>query len=95
MDVFSEYVHKIYSIKSNPINNTQKSMAKSLLNNLLGRFGINLEKSITDVVSTRPFDRIGSMNKILSYKIISDDRILVNYVPNLYREVIESHGLYS
>jgi hypothetical protein len=37
----------IIYIKSNTSNNTQESMVKSLLNSLLGIFGINLEKPIT------------------------------------------------
>lgn len=41
IDVFKQYMNKVYNIKSNPLNPSQKSRAKSLLNNLLGRFGIN------------------------------------------------------
>lgn len=41
-DVFKDYANKIFKFKSNPIDETQKSIAKSLLNNLLGRLGINL-----------------------------------------------------
>ena len=32
------YISDIYKLKANPVNNSQKSIAKSLLNNLLGRF---------------------------------------------------------
>ena len=39
-NVFSDYINNVYKIKSNPSNACQKAMAKSLLNNLLGRFGI-------------------------------------------------------
>ena len=56
--VFTEYIYKVYNIKSNSKNRSQKSMAKSLLNNLLGRFGINLEKPITKIVSKKEFDII-------------------------------------
>ena len=38
--VFSDYVNKLYNMKSHPKNITQKLLAKSLLNNLLGRIGI-------------------------------------------------------
>ena len=46
-NVFKSYIDKIYNIKSNSTNDTQKSIAKSLLNNLLDRFGISLDKPIT------------------------------------------------
>ena len=92
-NVFSTYIDKIYNIKSNPINKTQKSMAKSLLNNLLGRFGINLDRGLTKVVSRKKFDQISVMNKISAYKIIDDDRILVSYIPKLDYYIITSPGL--
>lgn len=41
-------------------------MAKSLLNNLLGRFGIRLDKAITKLVSNSVYDRIALMYKIIS-----------------------------
>lgn len=92
-DVFKEYVNRIYKIKSNPINKTQKSIAKSLLNNLLGRFGISLDKSVTEIVDEKRFGDISSMHKIDSYKIISKNNILVTYVPKLDDGIIKSHKL--
>lgn len=68
-------------------------MAKSLLNNLLGIFGINLEKPITEVLSYKVFDRIMLMNKIMSYKEISNDKVIVSYVAKLDYEIIKSHKL--
>lgn len=38
--MFSSYVNKLYNMKSHPNNVTQKLLGKSLLNNLLGRFGM-------------------------------------------------------
>lgn len=54
-DAFKDYIEKVYNIKSNPNNKTQKSIAKSLLNNLLGRFGINLEKPTTEMLTRKSF----------------------------------------
>lgn len=92
-DVFNSYVEAIYNIKSNPTNQTQKVLAKSLLNNLLGRFGINLDKAITDVMSQEEFSRRSIMNKIVSYKVISWDKLLVTYIPKLDYDVIKDHEL--
>ena len=92
-NVFNEYVNKIYNIKSNPINDTQKSMAKSLLNNLLGRFGIALDKPITSILSIPEFETKSLMNKIVSYKFISPDKVLVSYIPKLDTDIIASHNL--
>jgi hypothetical protein len=46
VDTFKDYINNIYRKKANAVNKTQKVIAKSLLNNLLGRFGINLEKPV-------------------------------------------------
>ena len=53
--MFKNYIDKIYPIKSNTQNKSQKAMAKSLLNNLLGRFGISLDKAITEILSAAKF----------------------------------------
>ena len=92
-DVFKDYISKVYEIKSNPINQSQKAMAKSLLNNLLGRFGISLEKPITEILSYKEFDNKMLMYKIMSYKIISDNKVLVTYIPKLDYEIINTHKL--
>lgn len=92
-NVFTKYVDKIYAIKSSTKDKRQRTVAKSLLNNLLGRFGINIEKTIIDVISQKDFDRISVMNKISSYKNISNNKIMVSYVPNLDPEIIASHNL--
>ncbi len=92
-DVFKSYIDKIYNIKSNPKNSTKKALAKSLLNNLLGRFGINLEKSVTDVMTNKEFETKSVMNKITSYKRISKEKVLVNYLPKLDFNLIEEHNL--
>lgn len=92
-DVFKKYIDHIYNIKANPANNTQKSIAKSLLNNLLGRFGIRLDKSVTKIVSDKNFDILCAKNKIVSYKPIANDKILVTYIPLLDPDIIESNKL--
>lgn len=91
--VFKDYIYTIYKIKSNPINDAQKSMAKSLLNNLLGRFGINFDRPITDVLNTADYKVKSVMNKIVSYKQISNEKYLVSYIPKLDYDIIKSHNL--
>lgn len=92
-NVFSNYISKIYEIKTNPVNKTQKSFAKSLLNNLLGRFGISLDKDITEIVTKSRFNTISIMYKIISYHSLDDNNYIVSYIPKLDPDIIESHGL--
>jgi hypothetical protein len=93
LGVFDNYVQDIYKLKSNPINKNQKGIAKSLLNNLLGRFGINLDKPITEVVNEKRFDIISSMNKVMGYTELSKDKIMVSYTEKLDYDIIKEHGL--
>lgn len=92
-NVFTDYINSVYTIKSNPKNSSQKAIAKSLLNNLLGRFGINFEKGISEIMSIKTFNQKSVMNKIISYKEIGDDKLLVSYTPKLDYEIINSHNL--
>lgn len=63
-DVFSEYVNKLYNMKSKPSNITQKLLAKSLLNNLLGRFGIYLDKPITEIMNENKLREVFLIHKV-------------------------------
>lgn len=59
----------------------------------MGRFGIDIEKPITEVLSKKSFENKMVMYKITSYKIISDDKVLVSYIPKLDHNVVNSHNL--
>jgi hypothetical protein len=91
--VFDDYISDIYKLKSNSRDNTQRSLAKSLLNNLLGRFGISLDKPITNVVSEATFDSISILHKIMGFKEISDDKFMISYTDKLDPDLIREHGL--
>lgn len=64
--VFKDLVKDVYNIKTNPKDNTQKQTAKSILNNLLGRFGIRLEKSVTKVSSGKSFNILATRKAVIS-----------------------------
>lgn len=68
-------------------------MAKSLVNNLLGRFGIKVDKPVTKIVSLKTFNSISTRNVVTCYKTITSDSILVSYIPKLDANVIASHKL--
>lgn len=77
-NVFTDYINKVYAIKYNPINPTQKSMAKSLLNNLLGRFAISLEKPITKLLGESYLRNLMITHKIIGYKNVFNDKVFCN-----------------
>lgn len=77
-DVFKEYIHTLYDIKSTS-DKIRNSLAKSLLNNLLGRFGIRLNNPITKRVDKETFDRLMAVHRIHNYSDINSNDTLVNY----------------
>lgn len=58
-NIFDKYIYDIYNNKSNSKYDVQKSMAKSLLNNLLGRFGI------TDIISSNSFNNLSTWKRLI------------------------------
>jgi hypothetical protein len=60
---------------------------------LLGRFGISLDKPITEVLDENMFDVISMRHKIMNYKVIAEDKIMVSYTQNLDAGIIQEHGL--
>jgi hypothetical protein len=68
-------------------------MAKSLLNNLLGRFGINLFKPITKIMDVKEFNRLSQIYKFMSIKNISKTKVIASYFPQIDKSIAESHNL--
>lgn len=54
--VFNEYIDHFYKIKSTTKNPTSKLIAKLFLNSLYGKFGMNIENSISSVVNIDTID---------------------------------------
>ncbi len=92
-NLFTKYVENLYKMKSYPNNITQKNLAKSLLNNLIGRFGMNISKPITEIVDSKTFNEISLTRKITTKKEITDDSILVTYIPELDESVCDSFNI--
>lgn len=83
--VFTKYVNDLYSIKSNKDNKdtSTKLIAKSLLNNLLGRFGMDYTRPITDIVTIKDIDNIFLKHLVNNIRHIHDDKYLVSYSPEV------------
>lgn len=75
--MFDSYVKDIYNKKVNAYNSVQKAISKSLLNNLLGRFGIHLEKYHTDIVDEETFNNISTVREVKGYTNIGDMSLVV------------------
>ena len=47
----------------------------------------------TEILSPKEFDKKMLMYKVMSYKEISNNKVLVNYIPKLDYEIINSYNL--
>jgi len=91
-DVFKTYVEEIYNEKMNSTG-ARKLIAKLLLNSLLGRFGMILEKRITDLVDYEKYIEILSTREIYDSKwIIKDKDVLLTYSNDLSSIICDQYG---
>lgn len=91
-NVFDKYVKDLYEIKSTTTNSVEKAIVKSLLNNLLGRFGLNINKPITEIVDKNKLDILLTTRECNSFKRITDNDYLISYNPNISKSICESYG---
>jgi hypothetical protein len=68
-------------------------MFKSLLNNLIGRFGLNIYKPITKEVDLQTRDYIASTRELTAQHVLFNNNFLITYKPEVSREVCAEHGL--
>ena len=90
--VFDKYIDEFYKLKSNTTDPIERQIAKSLLNNLLGRFGMNIDKSITELVDDNRFNELIQYKQIKSVKHIGN-RKLVTHGTNVSLNICESHNV--
>lgn len=92
VDVFKKYVTALYKIKCTTKDTTERAIVKSLLNNLLGRFGLDINRYTTSLLSRDELENVLQTRKIKSIKYI-DDKCLVNHSADISKEVCEENGL--
>lgn len=88
---FNKYVDNLFKIKSNS-QGSEKLMTKFFLNSLLGRFGLDIEKPITTILTEKMTKELLIANE-LSFKKITDEDFLVTYNPKPSLEICEEHGV--
>lgn len=78
-NVFKSYIDNIYEIKSKNTNKAIRSIAKLLLNSLLGRFGLRLDSNNTEIVDNTKLNLIAYTRAINSHVQLNDNLSLANY----------------
>src|ERR1700741_1145933 len=90
-NVFDNFVNDLYKKKSENTGSI-KTISKSLLNNPIGRLGMNINKPKTDLVNKKELDFILSTRNVYSLTEITEDFYLVIYEKRISRDVCLSHG---
>jgi DNA polymerase type B, organellar and viral len=92
LNVFNDYVNDFYKIKS-VSKGAIRAINKSLLNNMLGRFGINIKKPLCDIVNKDKLNLLLQTREVISTQIIAKDKYLVTYYPSISKYLCEFHNL--
>ena len=91
-DIFNGYINELFNLKKDS-NGFLKLIYKSLLNNFLGRFGLNIIKPVTETVSKDRRDYIFSTRNVHSHTILNENKFLITYTPTISKEICMQHGL--
>ena len=91
-NVFTKYISELYKIKSTSKDSVLTSIAKSKLNNLLGRFGLDISKYITEIVSMDELINILRTKRIRGFSFI-DDKIIVTHDKDISIDICEKNGI--
>jgi DNA polymerase type B, organellar and viral len=91
-NIFKDYVTELFNLKKNSTG-VLKLIYKSLLNNFLGRFGLNIIKPVTQTVDMNRRDYISSTRIVHSHSVLNENKILITYDPIISKEICLQHGL--
>lgn len=91
-NIFNHYIMELYNLKKSATG-LLKLIYKSLLNNFLGRFGLNIIKPITQTVNRERRDFIFATRVVHSETILNQNKFLITYDPIVSKEICFEHGL--
>lgn len=92
-NVFTYFVTDLYKTKAESPDKIQRNISKSILNNLIGRFGMNINKPITSVINDKTLDMLDTTRNILNTIVVSNDRNLTTFEPNVSKHVCDEFGV--
>lgn len=91
-NIFNDYVMELYNHKKSATG-FLKLIYKSLLNNFLGRFGLNIIKPITQTLDRERRDFIFSTRVVHSETMLNINKFLITYDPIISKDICKDHGL--
>ena len=92
-NVFDKYVSNFYNIKSNTSNVVEKAVSKSFLNNLIGRFGLSINKPKTELVNDTKYNELLQTKSLSGIAIPIEDCYLVSYNNKTSKKICDSSNV--
>lgn len=94
IDVFKDYVNKLYEKKSKSENDTERNMGKIFLNALIGLLGMYFNKPVTKQVDIDTYIYLSKTRIVTSVnEDISENSVLITYYPEVNKEKCEKFGV--
>jgi hypothetical protein len=91
-NVFNDFVTNIMHIKQNPRSDTEKSLAKLILNSLIGRFGMDVSKSATIIHSAEEHLKLLYTKPVKNTIKITEDLYLDIYEDLIDESICKTHN---
>ena len=91
-NVFDDFVKNFYDIKSTTSDGVEKAISKNILNNLLGRFGLNMYKPCTKLVDKETLNEL-LQSKIIRNNIQIHNKYLVTYDNKVSNLICKEHNV--
>lgn len=92
-NVFDKYVNHFYNIKSNTNNVVEKAISKSYLNNLIGRFGLSINKPKTELVNDTKYNELLQTKSLKGIAIPIEDYYLVSYTSKTSKKICDTSNV--
>ena len=92
-NVFDKYFTELYKIKSNSTDKVDRAIAKSMLNNLIGKLGLDINKYTTKIMTEEEFVSILKTRKYRGVHYLDGTTVLASYDTEVSKSICETNDL--
>src|ERR1700723_2112011 len=92
-NVFDKYFTELYKIKSNSTDKVDRAIAKSMLNNLIGKLGLDINKYTTKIMPEKEFVSILKTRKYRGVQYLDGTTVLASYDTEVSKSICETNDL--
>lgn len=86
----ASFVERLYNLKCNAKTSDKRYLYKLMLNSLLGRFALDINKSVTKLVDMKTYKKLEITTRFTSPPKRIQESMLVSYIPELDKKLCNS-----